>query len=87
LPWTPAGVTISLNPEIGRQWAKFTGAVDFTYWDVGLIFNYKAATLDLRYWDTTARNSAAFVNAAGNQTAGRTFVATLKFDTTWSSLK
>jgi uncharacterized protein (TIGR02001 family) len=87
LPWTPAGITISLNPEIGRQWAKFTGAVDFTYWDVGLIFNYKAVTLDLRYWDTSARNNVAFINAAGNQTAGRTFVATLKFDTTWSALK
>ena len=24
----------------------------YTYWDVGLDFNYKAVTLDLRYWDT-----------------------------------
>jgi uncharacterized protein (TIGR02001 family) len=88
LPFSPAGITISLNPEIGRQFQNCTtGCASFTYWDVGLMFNYKAATLDLRYWDTTSRNSAATINTLGNQTAGRTFVATLKFDTTWSALK
>jgi uncharacterized protein (TIGR02001 family) len=87
LPWSPAGITISLNPEIGRQWAKCTGCTDFTYWDVGLVFNYKAATLDLRYWDTSLKNSPAAFNAAGTNVAKSTFVATLKFDTTWSSLK
>jgi uncharacterized protein (TIGR02001 family) len=86
LPWSPAGITISLNPEIGRQWAKCTGCTDFTYWDVGLVFNYKAATLDLRYWDTSLKNSPAAFNAAGTNVAKSTFVATLKFDTTWSSL-
>jgi uncharacterized protein (TIGR02001 family) len=88
LPWSPAGITISLNPEIGRQWFKCTGCTDYSYWDVGLIFNYKAATLDLRYWDTSKHNTflapAAF---GGKDLAGSTFVATLKFDTTWSALK
>lgn len=83
----PYGIGVSLNPEIGRQWASCTGCTSFTYWDVGLDLNYKVVTLDLRYWDTTARNNLAFINAAGNQTAGRTFVATLKFDTTLSALK
>ncbi len=88
LPITlPYGITVAVNPEIGRQWFKCTGCVDYTYWDVGLIFNYKAATLDLRYWDTSVRDNPVFINAAGTQTAGRTFVATLKFDTTWSALK
>ena len=26
-----------------------------TYWDVGLDFNYKAVTLDLRYWGTNIK--------------------------------
>jgi uncharacterized protein (TIGR02001 family) len=94
LPWSPAGVTISINPEIGRQWYNCTvgaGACltsGYTYWDVGLIFNYKAATLDLRYWDTNRHN--LFLPAPGYGTrdlGGSTFVATLKFDTTWSALK
>ncbi len=98
LPWSPMGITISLNPEIGRQWYKCTiGAVGggacppvsgYTYWDVGLDFNYKAVTLDLRYWDTNKHNT--FVSGAAFGTrdlAGSTFVATLKFDTTFSALK
>ena len=95
LPFSPAGITISVNPEIGRQWYSCTTGVGacptvsgYTYWDVGLIFNYKAATLDLRYWDTNKHNTflapAAF---GGKDLAGSTFVATLKFDTTWSALK
>ncbi len=83
----PYGITTSLNPEIGRQWASCTGCTDFTYWDVGLDFVYKAATLDLRYWDTSIRNSIAGLNAVGTQAAGSTFVATLKFDTSFSALK
>ena len=95
LPFSPGGITISLNPEIGRQWYSCTTGVGacpavsgYTYWDVGLVFNYKAATLDLRYWDTNRHNTfmapAAF---GGKDLAGSTFVATLKFDTTWSALK
>lgn len=83
----PYGIGVSVNPEVGRQFAKCTGCTSFTYWDVGLDFTYKVMTLDLRYWDTSVRNNAAFINAAGTQTAGSTFVATLKFDTTLAALK
>jgi uncharacterized protein (TIGR02001 family) len=88
LPWTPGGVTISINPEIGRQVFQCTGCNSYTYWDVGLVFNYKAATLDLRYWDT-GRHGVFLAPAAfgGKDLAGSTFVATLKFDTTMSALK
>lgn len=93
LPWQPAGITISLNPEIGRQVYSsdvFTnlGLPSYTYWDVGLDFNYKAVTLDLRYWDTSKHNTF-FSPAAygGKDLGGSTFVATLKFDTTLSALK
>jgi uncharacterized protein (TIGR02001 family) len=96
LPITlPYGITVSLNPEIGRQVYRCTTGVGacptvsaYTYWDVGLDFVYKAMTLDLRYWDTSKHNTfiapAAF---GGKDLAGSTFVATLKFDTAFSSLK
>ena len=60
LPWHPiADVTLSINPEVGRQWFSSSvnanlGVASYTYWDVGLDINYKAITLDLRYWDTDA---------------------------------
>lgn len=86
LPWTPAGIAISLNPEIGRQVYDAVNYVDYTYWDVGLDFNYKAVTLDLRYWDTNLTH-AACVSPQGNTTCSSRFVATLKFDTTLAALK
>jgi len=96
LPWQPAGVTISINPEVGYEYYSSgvtvnQGSVSDTYWDVGVDFVYKAATLDLRYWGTNAKPSVA-----GNQCGaiggprnlcGDRFVATLKFDTTFSALK
>ena len=99
LPWQPAGITISINPEIGREiyssgvTANY-GSVSDTYWDVGLDFVYKAATLDLRYWGTNAKAApiGGVANqcgaaAAGTNFCGNRFVATLKFDTTFSALK
>jgi len=100
LPWAPNGITISLNPEIGREHYSqgvFTnmGLVSDTYWDVGLDFVWKAATLDLRYWGISAK-PAPLGSVAGNQCGivggpqnlcGSRFVATLKFDTTFAALK
>lgn len=97
LPWQPMGVTIALNPEIGYEWyssgvtANY-GSVSDTYWDVGLVFNYKAATLDLRYWGTNVKRPDVGANqcgaaTGGNNMCGDRFVATLKFDTTFSALK
>jgi uncharacterized protein (TIGR02001 family) len=89
LPVTlPYGITVSLNPEIGRQVYQCTGCISYTYWDVGLDFVYKAVTLDLRYWDTTPHNSYISPAAFGSKDLGKSaFVATLKFDTTLSALK
>ena len=95
LPWQPAGVTISLNPELGRQVYNCTtvngsACHSYTYWDVGLDFNYKAVTLDLRYWDTNAHNTAMFTSGpayGSKDLADSRFVATLKFDTSLSALK
>ena len=96
LPWSPAGITISLNPEIGRQVYGSgpntnLGVASYTYWDVGLDFNYKAVTLDLRYWDTNTDVGSNAVCAVGGHpgmdACSARFVATLKFDTTLMALK
>ena len=97
LPWHPApDVNISINPEVGYEWYSSgvttnLGFVSDTYWDVGLDINYKAITLDLRYWDIDAKpsltgNQCGFI-PAGTNFCGSRFVATLKFDTTLSALK
>jgi uncharacterized protein (TIGR02001 family) len=102
--WMPWGITTSINGEVGYEFYSSginanLGYSSDTYWDVGLVFNLKAVTLDLRYWDTNIRNPTFPVagggvggqcintgNAASNFCSSR-FVATLKFDTTWSALK
>jgi uncharacterized protein (TIGR02001 family) len=88
LPWNFNGITVAINPEIGRQVYQCTGCTSYTWWDVGLVFNYKAVTLDLRYWDT-GRHGVFLAPAAfgGKDLGGSTFVATLKFDTAFSNLK
>jgi uncharacterized protein (TIGR02001 family) len=98
LPWHPIpDVTISINPEVGRQWYSSSvtangGWMSYTYWDVGLDINYKAITLDLRYWDTnTNLGSNPTVCGVGGHpgmdACDTRFVATLKFDTSLSALK
>lgn len=97
LPWQPIkDVTISLNPEVGRQWYSSDvnanlGVSSYTYWDVGLDINYKAVTLDLRYWDTNTDVGTNAVCAVGGHpgmdACDTRFVATLKFDTSISALK
>jgi uncharacterized protein (TIGR02001 family) len=97
LPWHPiADVTLSINPEIGREWFSsntnsMLGVASYTYWDVGLDINWKAITLDLRWWDTDANgttNAICAVNGhSGMNACDSRFVATLKFDTSISGLK
>lgn len=98
LPWQPLGITVSINPEVGYEYYSSGvttnyGSVSDTFWDVGLVLNYKAATLDLRYWGTNVKSgTGAVVNQCGGAVNGTNFcgdrfVATLKFDTTFSALK
>jgi uncharacterized protein (TIGR02001 family) len=103
----PYGITVSINPEIGYEYysngvTNNMGFVSDTYWDVGLDFVYKAMTLDLRYWGTSAKPGVAGIAGLPNQCSyggplgplggssnmcGDRFVATLKFDTSLSALK
>jgi len=102
LPWSPiTGVTISVNPEIGHQiygsGVKTSfGNTDYTWWDIGLDFNWKAITLDLRYWDTNAKGTLAnggsgqcfvFGGHPNMDACSSKFVAMLKFDSAISQLK
>jgi uncharacterized protein (TIGR02001 family) len=98
LPWHPApDVNLSINPEVGYEWYSDgvnanLGFSSDTYWDVGFDINYKAITLDLRYWDTNIKDptpvhaAQCLNNGIGNYCGSR-FVATLKFDTSISALK
>jgi uncharacterized protein (TIGR02001 family) len=91
--WMPWGITTSINGEYGHQDFSCTTVfgspcTSYNWWDVGLIFNYKAATLDLRYWDTDKHGTFISPASYGSKDLGGSkFVATLKFDTTWSALK
>ena len=100
----PYGIVVSINPEVGYEYYSSGVTTNYgpksdTFWDVGLDFNYKAMTLDLRYWDTNLKpgngtaanpnNQCGGIPVAGVNTnfCGSRFVATLKFDTTLSALK
>jgi uncharacterized protein (TIGR02001 family) len=98
----PYGIAVSVNPEVGYEYYSsgiraMLGNQSDTFWDVGLDFNYKAMTLDLRYWGINiSPGTAALPNQCGPGNAanggttnmcGNRFVATLKFDTTLSALK
>lgn len=66
---------------------------DYTYYNIGIGFTYKALTLDLRYHgtDQSADDCASFLATnspnASNRWCNDTFIASLKFDTTLSALK
>jgi len=89
LPW---GIGASLSGGVGYQtYAAAIGNTDYTTWNAGVAFNYKAITLDLRYWDTdtdaTSAAQCASATASGVDLCSAQFVATLKFDTALSALK
>jgi uncharacterized protein (TIGR02001 family) len=86
----PAGIGVSVSGDVGRQtFASALGLTDYTTWDAGIDFNYKAITLDLRYYDTnvSAPSAAQCVGSDGSDLCDARFVATLKFDTSLSALK
>jgi uncharacterized protein (TIGR02001 family) len=84
----PYGITTAISGEVGYQTFE-GGAGDYTTWNVGVAFAYKAATLDLRYFDTDGEGVTAggCLSPTGKSLCDERFVATLKFDTTFSALK
>lgn len=106
LPAFVPNITTTVSAEIGQQTysggykaipgvlipGTSGGIQDYTQWNVGVAFNYKVITLDLRYYDT----NIDFTNNPTQCATGPTFttdackggfVAMLKFDAALSMLK
>lgn len=86
----PAGIGASISGAVGRQtFDSGLGLTDYTTWNAGVAFSYKAIALDLRYYDT----DTDYVSAAqcqgpdGMDLCDARFVATLSFNTSLSALK
>ena len=52
------------------QYRRPLGVQSYTYWDVGFDINYKAITLDLRYWDTNANANDHMRSCGRRQSPG-----------------
>jgi uncharacterized protein (TIGR02001 family) len=93
---------LAISGELGRQSFGTTNATatapaqklpDYTYWNVGFSYNYKALTFDLRYIATTLSKQSCFlITGTGQALAGSNgcspaVVATLSLNTALSDLK
>ena len=93
---------LAISGEFGRQSFGTTNATataaaqklpDYTYWNIGFSYIYKALTFDLRYVATTLSKQSCFlITGTGQVTAGSNgcspaVVATLSWNTTLSDLK
>ncbi|MCF8477458.1 MAG: TorF family putative porin [Pseudolabrys sp.] len=91
--YTPLSIGTAISGEVGRQtYASAIGLPDYTVWNIGVAFSYKAMTLDLRYWDTDLGATAGQctstpTSGAAKNICDQRFVATLKFDTSLAALK
>ncbi|MDP2356174.1 MAG: TorF family putative porin [Beijerinckiaceae bacterium] len=81
----------AVSGEVGRYMfgtPNFGAFVrDYTYWNAGVSYTYKVATLDLRYHDTTLSKTECFFMAGATKWCGQAFIATLSFDITSKDLK
>jgi hypothetical protein len=96
-----------VSGEAARYWLGTTDAFfgnidlpDYTYWNAGLGFTWKVATLDLRYHDTSLNSTQCFVltgdlrglpggggTVGTSNWCGSAVIASLKFDVTLANLK
>jgi uncharacterized protein (TIGR02001 family) len=91
----------SLSGEFGRQYLGTADAVhgstrypDYNYWNAGVSYGYKFATLDLRYHDTNLSKEACSSitgtsggSATQSKYCGAAYVATLSFAFTGKDIK
>lgn len=98
-------MNFAVSGEFGRYWLGTSNAFlgnfnypDYNYWNAGLSYTYKFATLDLRYHDTNLSKTQCFglttdprglsVGSAGRSNwCGAAFVASLAFDLTSKDIK
>jgi uncharacterized protein (TIGR02001 family) len=93
---------LAISGELGRQSfgttkPRTTAAAqklpDYTYWNLGFSYTYKALTFDLRYFATTLSKQSCFLitgtgqAAAGSNGCNPAVVATLSWNTSLSGLK
>ena len=93
---------LAISGEFGRQSFGTTNATataaaqklpDYTYWNIGFSYIYKALTFDLRYVATTLSKQSCFlITGTGQLTTGSNgcnpaVVATLSWNTSLSDLK
>jgi uncharacterized protein (TIGR02001 family) len=91
----------AVSGELGRQFLGKTDAThssyslpDYTYWNAGVNYTYKIATLDLRYHDTSLNKNKCYLitgttvsGGTSSKYCGAAFVATLSFALTSKDLK
>lgn len=88
----------AVSGELGRYMfgtPNTAGAVkDYTYWNAGVSYAWKVATLDLRYHDTTlSRGECSSITgnnpgaSGASKWCGQAYIATLSFDITSANLK
>jgi uncharacterized protein (TIGR02001 family) len=107
LPWKQGDWGSYVSGELGHWWIDGSGFIassiaqgglgyvdpDYTYWNAGIAFTYKAFTLDLRYHGNSlsVAECATFLYSVIGNPSNRwckdAYIATLKFDTTLSALK
>jgi predicted porin len=93
---------LSFSGELGRQGFGTTTATpsspayklpDYTYWNLGFSYAYKAVTFDLRYFATTlSRQSCFLITGTGQAATGSNgcdpaVIATLSWNASLSGLK
>lgn len=93
---------LSFSGELGRQGFGTTTATpsspayklpDYTYWNLGFSYAYKAVTFDLRYFATTLSKQSCFLitgtgqAATGSNGCDPAVIATLSWNTSLSGLK
>lgn len=64
-----------------------TGISGYSWWNVGVGFTYKAATLDLRYSGTDLNGASCATLIGINNACGDKFIASLSFATSFNALK
>jgi hypothetical protein len=93
---------LSFSGELGRQGFGTTTATpsspayklpDYTYWNLGFSYAYKAVTFDLRYFATTLSKQSCFLitgtgqAATGSNGCEPAVIATLSWNASLSGLK
>lgn len=91
--WVAAGVRVPLPNDfsvyggIGYQFFEDPDAFEQLAWTAGLSYNWKAVTLDLRYWGTDLSDNECVARSGFADGCDSRVVATISFDTSFSEVR